>query len=112
MASARRLTILLSSLCGGLVLSASPARADVIVVGPAAFPAGSPLITFAGVPDLTEVNGLLFGGIQFSYSLGDNEVIINGGPGPTNNIDPPNVVSVGNGAGILRLLLPGLESVF
>jgi hypothetical protein len=79
--------------------------ASVIAVGPGAFPAGSTLITLTGLPDGTEVNGLSVGGSTFSYNLGNGNVVIDGGPGVTNNVSPPNVVSVGNNSGILTLTL-------
>jgi hypothetical protein len=91
----------------GTLLSTSVARADVISVGPGAF-AGATPITFTGIPDGTEVNGLSVGGVLFNYSLGNGHVIINGGPGVTNNINPQNIVSTGNPAGILTLTLSGL----
>lgn len=90
----------------------STAHAAVISVGPGDFPASSSLITFSGVPDSTEVNGLTVGGVQFGYSLGNGHLIIDGGPGITNNIDPPNVVSIGDNTGVLSLTLPGPSSMF
>ena len=48
-----------------IALGGGSARADVIAISPAAFPAGSALITFVGLPDGLEVNGLVFGGVQF-----------------------------------------------
>ena len=39
-------------------------------------------------------------------------VVINGGPGVTNNISPPNVVSVGNSSGILTLTPPAPATLF
>ena len=92
--------------------TASIARADVISVGPGSFPMGTTPITFTGLADGTEVNGLTAGGILFNYSLGNGHVIINGGPGVTNNVSPQNIVSIGNPAGILSLTLPGLANTF
>lgn len=99
----------LSLLCvASLLTFAVPqAEADVIGVGPGAFGPGSTLTTFTGLADGTEVNGLTVDGILFSYSLGNGSVIIDGGPGTTNNITPPNSVSIGNNSGILRLVFPG-----
>ena len=88
-------------------LSAVTADASVTAVGPGAFGATSTLITFTGLLDGTEVNGLSVGGVLFSYSLGNGSVVIDGGPGVTNNINPPNVVSGGNPSGVVRLTLPG-----
>jgi len=81
-------------------------------VSPAAFPIGSPLITFDGLADGTEVNGLVVGGVLFNYSLGNGNLIINGGPGSTNNVEPPNIVSVGNNSGVLTVMLPMASDLF
>ena len=47
---------------------------------------------------------------MFNYLLGGNptngDVEIDGGPGMTNNIVPPNIVSIGNNSGVLRMTLP------
>ena len=87
------------------------AWATTIPLGIGAF-AGSTLTTFTGLANGTEVNGLIVDGIQFSYSLGNSQVVIDGGPGDTNNITFPNIVSVGNNAGVLTLLLPGFVDTF
>ena len=55
--------------------------------------------------------GFLLGAL-FSYSLGNGIVVIDGGPGVTNNTDPPNVLSVGNNTGVLRLTLPDFYDMF
>jgi hypothetical protein len=94
------------------LLSAISADASVMAVGTDAFPAASTLITFTGQADNTEVNGLSVDGILFSYSLGDDILIIDGGPGVTDHIDPPNIVAVGNPSGILTLTLPGFFNAF
>jgi hypothetical protein len=94
------------------ILAVTPVYADTIPVGIGAFGPGSTLTTFTGIPDGTEVNGLTVNGIQFTYSLGNGQVIIDGGPGLTNNISPPNIVSVGNNTGILRLALPSFVDTF
>jgi hypothetical protein len=90
------------------------ARADVIAVSTAAFPGGSALITFTGLADGVEVNGLVFGGVQFSYSLGPGQVVIDGGPVGNTNVTAPNIVSVpgGNPTGVLTLVLPSLQNLF
>jgi hypothetical protein len=105
----------LSVLATGLLLlaSASPrAEASVAPIPSATFGPGSTLTTFTGLTDGTEVNGLNVGGIVFNYSLGNGQVIIDGGPGDTNNISQPNIVSVGNQAGILTLTFPTSISLF
>ncbi len=75
-------------------------------VGIGAFGPGSTLTTFTGLADGTEVNGLTVNGILFNYSLGNGQVKIDVGPGTTNNIAPPNIVSVGNNTGVLSMTLP------
>jgi hypothetical protein len=60
----------------------------------------------------TEVNGLVVDGITFQYSLGNGILITDGGPGVTNNVAPPNIVSIGNNSGTLSMLLPSLVDTF
>jgi hypothetical protein len=95
-----------------LAMTISTASASVISVGSGAFPGGSALITFTGIPDFTEVNGLSVDGVLFAYSLGNGQVIIDGGPGVTNEIDPPNIVSIGDNTGVLTLILPAAATMF
>ncbi|MDR3703242.1 MAG: PEP-CTERM sorting domain-containing protein [Candidatus Sulfopaludibacter sp.] len=83
-----------------------------MAVAPGAFPASAAPITFTGLASGVEVNGLSAGGVLFSYSLGNGNVVIDGGPGVTNNLNPPNVVSAGDNSGILTLALPSLETMF
>jgi len=110
-----RLFVLWISTVGLLVattLTSPEARASTIPVGIGAFGPGSTLTTFTGLPDGTEVNGLVVGGIQFSYSLGNGQLDIDDGPGITSNINPPNIVSIGNNSGILTLLLSSSVDTF
>jgi PEP-CTERM motif len=107
-----RIHSLFAFLVLGVMLPTPSALASVIPVGPAVFPTGSTLLTFTGLPDGTEVNGLTAGGLLFNYSLGNGNVVIDGGPGVTNNINPPNIVSTGNNTGILTVLLPGPTGLF
>src|SRR3954469_7936896 len=108
----------LAAICCVLSLGAqgTGALAAVIPVGPGAFPGGSTLIPFDGLADGTEVNGLSVDGVLFTYTVGgiplNGGVVIDGGPGTTNNISPPNIVSVGNNTGTLTLVLPGSETLF
>lgn len=95
-----------------LALSGATAGAAVSAVGPGDFPGSSLLVDLSTESEGTEVNGLSVAGLTFGYSLGDGNVIIDGGPGFTNNVAPPNVVSVGNPAGVLGVLLPGPSSMF
>jgi hypothetical protein len=94
------------------VLAVTPLHATTIPVGIGAFGVGSTLTTFNGLANGAEVNGLIVDGIQFNYSLGNGQVIIDGGPGLTNDISPPNIVSVGLDTGILRLALPSFVDTF
>jgi hypothetical protein len=96
----------------GIVLSASNALGSTMSVGIGAFGPGSTLTTFTGLADGTEVNGLTVNGILFNYSLGNGQVQIGVGPGTTNNMAPPNVVSVGNNTGVLSLTLPSFVDTF
>ena len=94
------------------LVTAPAASAATIPIGIGAFGAGSTLTTFTGLPDGTEVNGLTVDGILFAYSLGNGLVVIDGGPGVTNNITPPNIVSVGNNTGVLTLTFPSPLDAF
>jgi hypothetical protein len=96
----------------GTLFLASSASASTIGVGIGGFGPGSTLTTFTSLASGTEVNGLTVGGIGFSYSLGNGQVIIDGGPGPTNNIAPPNIVSVRNNTGVLTMTLPSFVDTF
>ena len=44
--------------------------------------------------------------------MGNGHVVIDGGPGVTNNVDPPNIVSIGNNTGVLSLNLGGPVNTF
>jgi len=86
--------------------AATPVRAAIIPLT-AADLAGIAPITFAGVADGTPVNGLVVGGVTFSYlvaSVASPNAIIDGGPGITGNVAPPNIVNNGgNTNAVLRL---------
>jgi len=101
----------LTVLCSLLLYGS--AHAAVIPIGPFT---GSTVITFTGLADLTEVNGLSTDGVTFSYTIGgvptDGDVIIDEGPGMTNQITPPNIVTIGDDSGVLGLLLPAAVTQF
>lgn len=89
-----------------LAAALSPsANASVSAIGIGSFSPAASLQTFDGPPTGTDVNGLSVGGLSFSYSLGNGQVLITGGPGGTNNVSDPSIVSVGNAGGILRVTL-------
>jgi len=96
----------------GITYSVPAALASTISVGIGAFGPGSTLTTFTGLPSGAEVNGLTVDGIQFAYSLGNGQVVIDAGPGTTNNVAPQNIVSVGNNTGVLTLTLPSFVDTF
>jgi hypothetical protein len=95
---------------------AAQAPADVIAVGPDAFPASATLLDFRTLPLGTEVNGLTVSGVQFTYSIGaaprNGIVRIDEGPGITNHITIPNILSVGDNTGTLTVRLPVAASLF
>lgn len=98
-----------------ITCSTSTAQADVVSVGPSAFGGSSTLITFTGLsnsPPTIEVNGLNFGGVVFTYSLGNGHLVIGGGPFLSNNVSQPNIESIGDPSGILTIQLSGLVDTF
>ena len=105
----------LTFIFSALLLGAT-AQADIIAVGPGAFPSSATVLNFNGLADGTEVNGLTVNGVQFSYTVGgspvDGAVIIDVGPGTTNHISPPNIVSVGDNTGVLTVTLPSSANLF
>ena len=106
--------ISLTALCLLMLhLTAPTAQASVIGIGVGAFGPGSTLTDFTGLANLTEVNGLTVNGILFSYSLGNGRLVLDGGPGTTNNIQPLNIVSgPGGNSGVLTLTFPSSMSSF
>ena len=92
------------------------AQADVIAVGPGAFPASATVLNFSGLADGTEVNGLTVNGVRFTYAVGgsprNGAVQIDAGPGITNHISPPNIVSMGDNTGALTVNLPSSVNLF
>ena len=102
----------LRAVCGPLAIAlilAVPIRAHAAVIPlTAADFAGTSLITFDGIPDGTPVNGMTVDGVLFNYLLNNvasNALVVDGGPGLTNNVSRPNLVTVGvgNANGLLRL---------
>ena len=88
----------------------SAASADVIAIGPAAFPGNSTLITFTGVANLTELNGLAIDGVVFSIPR-TGVAFIGASGGTTNNLSPPSIVNPFN-VGPLTITLAGLSDRF
>ena len=94
------------------VVIASNASAQVVAIGSGAFAGSPPPVTFTSAPFGAEVNGLSHGGFQFLYSLGAGHVFVSGGPGATNHVTDPSVVSTGNNTGVLTIIMPTLSNGF
>jgi hypothetical protein len=109
---AERFGIVAAFVIGCAVFVTPAASASVIAIGVGDFGAGSTLTTFTGQANNAEVNGLVVDGILFQYSLGNGAVILDGGPGATNNISPLNIVSIGANTGVLSMTLPSLVNEF
>ena len=81
------------------MLFASVAQAAVEPIAPFAF-SGSSSISFDGLATGTEANGLVVGRLSFGVIVpgvsANGQVIVDGGPGVTGNVNPPNLVSVAN----------------
>ena len=96
------------SIFAAFLITGTEAQASVVAVGQGTF-ASSPVIDFAGLATGTEVNGLVVNGITFNYLIGgvptNGQVGIDDGPGTTNNVAVPNIVSIGNNTEILALTL-------
>jgi hypothetical protein len=104
------------SLC---FLSPASNNAALTPISPADFPASAVVLDFSGLADGTEANGLVLGGVLFQVTKNgvptDGIVIVDGGPGTTGNITPPNLVSVPDAAidGVAVVIsLPNLMTQF
>ena len=98
------------------LLLASVGRAAVIPIAPSEF-TNSSSITFGGLPNNTQANGLVVGGVTFVVTLNgataNGLVTVDGGPGMTNNINPPNLVStIAASQPTLTVILPGFSTQF
>jgi hypothetical protein len=110
--SIRRIVVVILVSLGALGAARTVAAAT-IAIDALAFGVGSTLTTFTGQLNGAEVNGVTVDGILFQYSLGSGNVIFDGGPGVTNNITPPNIVSnFGSNSGILSVTLPSAIDQF
>jgi len=75
------------------------------------------VLDFSGLADNTEANGLIVDGVLFQVTKNGSStngiVIVDGGPGTTGNISPPNLVSMsGLDSVALIALLPNLATQF
>ena len=100
------------ALAATVALTSMSASAQVVAIGSGAFSGSPPPLTFNSPPIGTEVNGLSVGGFQFTYSLGSGNVFIYSGPGTTNHVSDPSIVSTGNNSGVLTIILPSLSNQF
>lgn len=100
------------ALTAAVALASSSANSQVVAIGSGAFAASPPPLTFDSPAIGTEVNGLSLSGFQFAYSLGSAQLAITTGPGLTNNVSDPSIVSVGANNGVLTIILPSLSNQF
>jgi hypothetical protein len=108
--------VLVAALLGSVAAHEVDARAAVMSINQTAFGPGSTLVTFDGLANGIEVNGLSVGGLTFATTLNgvatNGLAVIDGGPGVTNNVNPPNIVSFSDIGEALVVTLPGLSSQF
>jgi hypothetical protein len=104
------------AVCLTLLLSNS-IYAGLVPINQLDFGSGATIVDFAGLPDGTDANGLALGGATFEVRKSgvptNGIVIVDGGPGTTTNIIPPNLVSVGDPTDVaLVISLPNLVTEF
>src|SRR5438067_8772411 len=99
------------------LLAASLSHATLTPIGPLDFASGATVLNFATLADNTEANGLLLDGVLFQVTKNGSStngiVIVDGGPGTTGNISPPNLVSISDLDGVALIVsLPNLTTQF
>jgi hypothetical protein len=101
-----------------LSLVASPCtHATLAPLAPNNFAPSATLLDFSGIASGTEVNALSINNVLFQVTenglLTNGAVIVDAGPGTTNNIVPPNLVSLSNPSGLaLVVSLPNSVTQF
>ena len=97
----------------------APIRTDAALVPllPNDFALGAITLNFSGIAFNTEVNGLTVNNVLFEVTESglpmNGIVLVDSGPGVTNNITPPNIVSLSNLNGLaLEVSLPGPMTQF
>ena len=75
------------------------------------------MLDFSALADNTEANGLTVDGVLFQVTRNSSStngiVIVDGGPGTTGNISPPNLVSISDLDGVALIVsLPNLATQF
>jgi hypothetical protein len=99
------------------LLTAPFSQAVLTPIGPLDFASGATVLNFSTLADNTEANGLVLDGVLFQVtkngSSTDGIVIVDGGPGTTGNITPPNLVSLSDPNGVALIVsLPNLATQF
>jgi hypothetical protein len=92
-------------------------RAALTPIGPLDFAFGATVLDFSALADNTEGNGLVLDGVLFQVTKNgvatNGIVIVDGGPGTTGNITPPNLVSLSDPNGVALIVsLPNLAIQF
>jgi hypothetical protein len=102
-----------------LLSSLAPAsnNAALTPISRADFAAGATVLDFSGLADGTEANNLVLDGVVFQVTKDGTPtngiVAVDGGPGVTQNISPPNLVSIADIDGVaLVVSLPNLTNQF
>jgi len=99
------------------LLTAPFSQAVLSPIGPLDFASGATTLDFAALPTGTEANGLILDAVLFHVtknSVATNGiVVVDGGPGTTGNIMPPNLVSLSDPNGVALIAsLPTLATQF
>jgi hypothetical protein len=99
------------------LLATSFGHAALTTIGPLDFASGAKVLDFSALANGTEANGLILDAVLFQVikngGLTDGIVVVDGGPGTTGNISPPNLVSILDPDGVaLVVSLPNLATQF
>ena len=99
------------------LLATSFSQAALTPIGPLDFASGATVLDFSALADNTEANGLIVDGVLFQATKNGSStngvLIVDGGPGTTGNITPPNLVSLSDlNAIALIVSLPNLAIQF
>jgi len=99
------------------LLATSLSHATLTPIGPLDFASGATVLNFSTLADNTEANGLVLDGVLFQVTKNGSStngiVIVDGGPGITGNISPPNLVSIADLDGVALIVsLPNLTTQF
>lgn len=100
-----------------ILLTAVSSPAILLPVSESDFNGSAVSVTLDNVGNGTEVNGLVVDGVTFQVTLAgvaiNGLVIVDGGPGTTNHIVPPNVVSLAKPSSlVLDLTFPSFQTQF